>query len=160
EEKNIDGEIGADQLALAPAFALALGAAGHDTSEPLGAGFMKGWRGKIAFQALRGMLPGGSEVQPVSGIVQSDGPSLTVDCIKGKIGGGEVSASLDARPGANGISLNASVQLSGVDGTALRYRNLVMPAGRASMQMTLTSQGRSASALAGALSGTGTVTLE
>ena len=35
-----------------------------------------------------------------------------------------------------------------------------MPAGRASMQMTLTSQGRSASALTGALSGSGTVTLE
>src|SRR3954465_4505406 len=34
-----------------------------------------------------------------------------------------------------------------------------MPAGRASMQMTLTSQGRSASALAGALSGSGTLTL-
>ena len=56
--------------------------------------------------------------------------------------------------------LNASVQLSGVDGAALRYRNLAMPAGRASMQMTLISQGRSASALTGALSGSGTVTLE
>ena len=53
-----------------------------------------------------------------------------------------------------------SVQFSGVDGTALRYRNLAMPAGRASMQMTLASQGRSASALTGALSGSGTVTLE
>src|SRR6202022_1535445 len=37
---------------------------------------------------------------------------------------------------------------------------LAMPAGRASMQMTLTSQGRSASALMGALSGSGTLTLE
>ncbi len=35
-----------------------------------------------------------------------------------------------------------------------------MPAGRASLQMTLASQGRSASALTGALSGSGTVTLE
>ena len=35
-----------------------------------------------------------------------------------------------------------------------------MPAGRASMQMTLASQGRSASALAGALSGSGSLTLE
>ena len=48
----------------------------------------------------------------------------------------------------------------GVDGAALRYRALAMPAGRASMQMTLASQGRSASALTGALSGSGTVTLE
>ena len=49
---------------------------------------------------------------------------------------------------------------AGVDGAALRYRGLAMPAGRASMQMTLASQGRSASALTGALSGSGTVTLE
>jgi large subunit ribosomal protein L24 len=35
-----------------------------------------------------------------------------------------------------------------------------MPAGRVSLQMTLASQGRSASALAGAISGNGTVTLE
>ncbi len=160
QEKNIEGEIGADQLALAPAFALALGAAGHDAAEPLGAGFMKGWRGQVAFQALRGLLPGGSEFQPVSGIVKSDGQSLTFDAVKGRIGGGDVTANVDARPGANGINLNARVEFAGVDGTALRYRNLAMPAGRASMQMTLTSQGRSASALAGALSGSGTLTLE
>ena len=160
EEKEIEGEIGADQLALAPAFALALGAAGHDAAEPLSTGLAKGWRGRIAFQALRGLLPGGSELQPVSGVVKSDGQSLSFDAIKGRIGGGEVTASVDAKQGANGIALNASVQFSGVDGTALRYRNLAMPAGRALMQMTLTSQGRSASALAGALSGSGTLTLE
>ncbi len=160
EQKEIEGEIGAEQLALAPALALALGAAGHDAAEPLGPGLAKGWRGRIAFQALRGLLPGGSELQPVSGTVKSDGQSLTFDTIKGKIGGGDVTATIDARPGAHGIALNASVQLSGVDGTALRYRNLAMPAGRASMQMTLTTQGRSASALAGALSGSGTLTLE
>ncbi|WP_235983774.1 AsmA family protein [Bradyrhizobium australiense] len=160
EEKEVEGEIGAEQLALAPAFALALGAAGHNAAEPLGTGLVKGWRGRIAFQALRGQLPGGSELQPLSGVVKSDGQSLTFEDIKAKIGGGDVTATVDARPGANGIALNASVQLSGVDGTALRYRNLVMPAGRASMQMTLTSQGRSASALAGALSGSGTLTLE
>jgi large subunit ribosomal protein L24 len=56
--------------------------------------------------------------------------------------------------------LNARVQLGGVDGASLHYRGLAMPAARTSMQMTLASQGRSASALTGALSGSGTVTLE
>jgi hypothetical protein len=160
DEKSIEGEIGLDQLALAPAFALAIGAAGHDTGEPLGAGLVKGWRGKISFQALRGLLPGGSELQPISGVVKSDGQSLTFDAIKGRIGGGDASANIDTRQSADGIAMNASVQLSRVDGTALRYRNLAMPAGHASLQMTLASQGRSASALAGALTGSGTVTLE
>jgi uncharacterized protein involved in outer membrane biogenesis len=160
DEKNVDGEVGLDTLDLAPAFALAIGGAGHDAAEPLGSGLMKGWRGRIAFQALRGSLPGGGELRPVSGAVKSDGQSLTFDAIKGTIGGGEATANIDAKPTANGIALNASVQLRGVDGAALHYRGLRMPAGRASMQMTLTSQGRSASALMGALSGSGTVTLE
>jgi AsmA-like C-terminal region/AsmA family len=160
DEKNIEGEVGLDQVSLAPVFALAIGAGGRDAAEALGAGLTKGWRGNINFQALRGLLPGGSELQPVSGTVKGDGQSLTFDALKGKIGGGEVSANIDARQGANGIALNASVQFSGVEGAALRYRNLTMPKGRASMQMTLLSQGRSASALAGALSGSGTVTLE
>ncbi|MFL6839034.1 MAG: AsmA-like C-terminal region-containing protein, partial [Bradyrhizobium sp.] len=160
EEKRIEGEVGLDQLALAPLFSLAIGAAGHDADEPLGGGLTKGWRGNIAFQALRGSLPGGSELQPVSGTVKADGQSLTFDALKGKIGGGEATATVDARQGPNGIALNASVQLSGIDGTALRYRNLTLPKGRASMQMTVMSQGRSASALLGALSGSGTVTLE
>ena len=160
EENGVEGEVGLDALDLAPVLALAIGAAGRDAAEPLGAGLLKGWRGHVAFQALRGILPGGGELRPVSGTVKSDGQSLTFDAIKGTIGGGEATASLDAKPVADGIALNARVQLKGVDGTALRYRGLAMPAGRASMQMTLGSQGRSASALIGALSGSGTVTLE
>ncbi len=89
-----------DQLALAPAFALAIGAAGHDAAEPLGLGLVKGWRGKIVFQALRGLLPGGGELQPVSGVVKSDGQTLTFDAVKGKIGGGKVTANIDARRSA------------------------------------------------------------
>jgi large subunit ribosomal protein L24 len=159
-ERHFEGEVGLDTLDLAPAFALAIGAAGHDAAEPLGSGLLKGWRGRIAFQALRGSLPGGGELRPVSGSIKSDGQALTFDAIKGGIGGGEATANIDARQSANGIALNARVQLSGVDGAALRYRGLAMPAGRVSLQMTLASQGRSASALTGALSGSGTVTLE
>ena len=160
DQKSVDGEIGLDQIALAPAFATAIGAAGHDATEPLGPGLTGGWRGKVTFEALRGMLPGGAELQPVSGTIKSDGQSLTFDGIKGKIGGGEASATVDARQGPGGLALNANLQLAGVDGSALRYRGLAMPKSRASMQMTLLTQGRSASALTGALSGSGTVTLD
>ena len=160
DESNVEGELGLDALDLKPAFSLAIGAAGRDATEPLGAGLTKGWRGRIAFQALRGVLPDGIELRPISGIVTSDGQSLTLDGLKAGLGGGEVTANIDARQSPNGIALNARLQLSGVDGAALHYRGLAMPAGRVAMQMTLTSQGRSASALTGALSGSGTVTLE
>jgi hypothetical protein len=160
ESKTVDGEVGLDALDLAPALALAIGAAGHDPAEPLGSGLVNGWRGSIAFQALRGSLPGGGELRPVSGTVKSDGQSLTFDAIKGGIGGGEATADIDLKQTANGIVLNARVQLSAVDGAVLRYRALAMPAGRTSLQMTLASQGRSASALTGALSGSGTLMLQ
>jgi hypothetical protein len=160
DERNVEGEVGLEALDLAPAFALAIGAQGRDAAEPLGSGLLKGWRGRIAFQALRGQLPDGGELRPFSGIVRSDGQSLTFDAIKGGIGGGEATATIDAKQTANGIALNARLQLSAVDGTALHYRALKMPAGKTSMQMTLASQGRSASALTGAMSGSGTVTLE
>ena len=160
DEKSVDGEVGMDTLDLAPAFGLAIGAAGHDTSEPLGRGLLQGWRGRLAFQALRGVLPGGGELRPVSGVIKGDGQSLTFDNLKGTIGGGEATADVEARQTLNGTALNARLQFSGVDGSALRYRALAMPAGRASMQMTLASQGRSASALSGALSGSGSLTLQ
>ena len=108
---------------------------------------------------MHGPLPGGGELQPVSGTVKADGQSVTFDAIKQDCRR-RSDGDHDARPGANGIVVNAAVQLNGADGAALRYRNLAMPAGRASMQMTLLSQGRSAAALTGSMSGSGTVTLE
>jgi hypothetical protein len=160
EPRQVEGEVGLDRLDLTPALAFAIGAAGHDVAEPLGPGLVTGWRGRITFQALGGMLPGGGELRPVSGTVRSDGQSLTFDSIKGGIGGGGVTANVDVKQDAGGLALNARLELAGVDGTALQYRNLKMPAGRTSLQMTLSSQGRSVAALGGALAGSGTVTLE
>jgi large subunit ribosomal protein L24 len=159
-DRQIEGEMGLDALELAPAFALAVGTAGREAAEPLGTGLLTGWRGQVAFMALRGTLPGGIELHPVSGTIRSDGQSLLLDGIKGGIGGGEASGSVDARHAAGGLALNARIGLSAVDSNALHYRALAMPAGRASLQMALTSQGRNASALTSALSGSGTVTLE
>lgn len=160
QEKSVDGEVGLDTLDLMPALALAIGAAGRDSGEPLGAGLVNGWRGRIAFQALRGSLPGGIEMRPFSGTLRSDGQSLALDALKGGLGGGEMAASLDARNGANGLALNAHLDLTHVDTASLHYRDLALPKGRASVQMALTSQGRSISALTGALAGNGTVTLD
>ncbi len=162
-ERSIDGEVGLDGLDLAPALAVAIGAAGHEAGEPLTSGLLGGWRGRIAFQALRGALPGGLEIRPFSGTIKNDGQSLTLDGLKGAIGGGELTASIDARAAkdaADGLALNARIQLANVDLSALRYRSLAVPKGRASMEMALSSQGRSVAALTGALTGNGTVTLD
>ena len=160
EEKAVDGEVGLDSLDLAPALRSRSARPAMMRPSRSAVGLMKGWRGRIAFQALRGELPGGGELRPVSGTVKSDGQSLTFDGLKGKLGGGDATATIDARPDPNGIAINSRVDFAGVDGNALHYRGLKMPAGRTSLQMTLMSRGRSVAALAGALSGSGTVTLE
>src|SRR5581483_4221834 len=160
EPREIDGELGVDALALAPAIALAIGASGHEAAEPLGMGLFKGWRGHVGFEALSATLPGGIELRPLGGTVKGDGQSLQLEALKGKIGGGDVSGSLDARPNPNGLALNARVELAGVDGATLHYRGRKMPTGHVSAQMALMSQGRSVEALTGALSGNGTVKLE
>ncbi|RYX89355.1 MAG: AsmA family protein [Bradyrhizobiaceae bacterium] len=160
-ETTIDGQLGADTIELAPVFAWMIGARGHDESEPLSGGALQGWRGRLAFQALSAALPGGAELRPVNGTIRSDGSTLTIDAIKGKLGGGEFTADVDLRSSAaTGHALGARIELSGAEGSALRYRGLSMPSGKASLKMSLTSQGRSASALTGAVSGSGLVTTD
>jgi large subunit ribosomal protein L24 len=160
DELGVDGEIGMNTLDLSSVTALAFGATGHDPSEPLGRGLLRGWRGKLAFEALRGALPGGGELRPLSGAIKGDGQSLVLENVKGGIGGGEATVALDARQTVQGTSVNARLQLADVDGSVLRYRGLAMPSGRTSLQMSLASQARSAAGLSGALSGAGILTLK
>lgn len=159
-ESHVEGEIGINTFDLATVFGLAVDFAGRDPAEPLSVGLPEGWRGQLAFAALRGTLPGGIELKTVSGVVKGDDRSLTFDAMKGKIGGGDATASLHVRQAAEGVALNASIQFTDVDGSVLRYGALAMPAGRTSARITLASQGRSASAMVGALSGDGVVTLD
>ncbi|MCG6206853.1 AsmA family protein [Rhodopseudomonas sp. HC1] len=159
DDVNVDGEVGLDTLALAPTLQLALGVTGRDPAEPLGSGLLRGWRGKISFQSVRAILPGGSELQPLGGTLRHDGRMLTLDA-NGKLGGGDAKVLMHARPGDVGVSLDATVNVNGANASALRFGNQTMPAAKASLQMTLDSIGRSPSALSGALAGGGTLTLE
>ncbi len=160
DDKQVDGELGLDALEVPQVLSVLIGAAGHDAAEPLGPGLLKGWHGRVSFQALSGAVLSGTDLRPLGGAIKSDGQSLTIENIKGKLGGGEVTATVDARPNPNGLVLSGRVELAGIDGNALRYRGLKMPAGKISAQMTLAAEGRSVQGLVSALSGNGTVTLE
>uniref|UniRef100_Q07PP9 AsmA family protein n=1 Tax=Rhodopseudomonas palustris (strain BisA53) TaxID=316055 RepID=Q07PP9_RHOP5 len=159
QETELEGEFGLDSLELAPALQLALGV-GADATAPLGPGVLQNWRGRLAFQALRGGLPGGIELRPISGMIRSDGASLSLDKLAARIGGGEAKGDLTARRSADGLTLDARLQWSGVDGAALRYRGLAMPEGKTALQMTLAGAGRSAAAVVANLSGGGLVSIE
>ena len=85
----------------------------------------KGWRGRIAFQALRGALPGGGELRPVSGVGQERRP-VARPSRRSTARSAAARRSPTSTPGktGNGIALNARVQLGGVEARALRYRGL------------------------------------
>lgn len=157
--RALEGDIGLDALNIPAVFAYAFGERASDA--PLASlSRLQGWRGRVAFAALRATLPGGGELRPFKGVVRADGQSLTLDALSGGIGGGSVAADFDTRQTGEGSLVNARLSLADVDGAALRYRALAMPAGRVSLQATLASRGRSARAMLGALSGSGAVTLE
>lgn len=160
DEPAFSGELGMDTLDLGALFGLAIGAAGHSADEPLGQGPLQGARGELAFQALRGVLPGALELKPVSGTLKGNGASLALNGVKGSLGGGSATADLTTATGRDGLAVDARVQLSGVDGPVLSYRGLALPAGKTSLQMALSTRGRSAGVLTGALSGSGTLSME
>ena len=159
DDTSVDGDIGMDTLDLAPVIAVALGTGGRGAAEPSGRGLLRGWHGSLAFQTLKIELPGGGELRPFGGRLSGDGQLLTLDG-KGSLGGGEVKANADARQTPDGTAVNISVNAIDVDDASLRYRGLAMPEGKTSFQVSLASQGRSAAALGGALSGAGAVTLK
>jgi large subunit ribosomal protein L24 len=159
EDGTLDGDIGLDHLNI-PAvsgYAMAGSAAGDDLAR---LERLQGWRGRVAFHVGRAVLPGGAELRPLAGVVRADGRSLTLDALRGAIGGGDVTGDIDTRRTDDGMLLSARVSLAGAEGAALRYRALALPAGRANLRMTLASQGRSAAALIGALSGSGSLAME
>mgnify|MGYP006355442357 CR=1 FL=1 len=98
-ESRFDGELGINTLDLVTVFGLAVDFGGRDPAEPLNVGLPEGWRGQLAFAALRGTLPGGAELRPVSGVVKGYDHSLTFDAMKGKIGDGDATACPESRGG-------------------------------------------------------------
>lgn len=157
---SVDGSLTMDTLDLGAAARIAFGAAERDSGEPFGRGWLQGWRGNLGFEAARALLPGGTELTNLTGTLRSDGTSLVFYGVRSGLGAGTGVANIEVKRDAGNTSLHAQLQLSGVNGDALKYRNLSMPNGKASLRMTVTSEGRSPAALSNALSGEGVLTLE
>ncbi|MBX9709623.1 MAG: AsmA-like C-terminal region-containing protein, partial [Xanthobacteraceae bacterium] len=160
DDTNIDGDLALDTVDVAALTAAALGGAGRASADPLGRGWLQGWRGRIAFRSAHAILPGGTALNDPSGVLRNDGQSLYVDDLKAMLGGGTASATIKATRGESSTSASAQVQITDADGDALKYRTLALPEGKASLQMTLASEGRSLAALSNALSGNGVLTLD
>ncbi|MBY0381290.1 MAG: AsmA family protein [Xanthobacteraceae bacterium] len=158
DASDIGGDVSVDRIEVAPLIGLVLGASGRDAAEPLAQGWF-GSRGLLAVRADIVTLPGGAELTAASGTLRGDGTSLSMSDLQAGIGKGTLSASLQAKRDLSGTALNADVKIADAEGSALKYRGLAVPAARASVQVTLASTGRSATALSNALAGNGILTL-
>jgi large subunit ribosomal protein L24 len=155
----LDGEIGADVIDLPAVLGVFTAAAVSDRTQPFGADPVSNWRGRVAFQSVRSAAVG-NDVLALRGVVQNDGQTLAVNDVSGTVGGGELKGALALKRQDDNAALTAHLQLKGVNGTALHYRGLAMPAGRVAAQLELNGSGRSAAGLLGSLSGNGTVSVE
>lgn len=157
-EQNLTGNIETDALDMQGLMALMLGADGRAATDPLAQGLI-GWRGSVVVKAEKAVLPGGMEAAAISGTVQGDGSSVSFDNVKGTIGGGATTLSAAVKRTPSETAIDASLRLEQADASALKYRGLQLPPGKASVRMTLATRGRSAAALRNALSGNGVLTL-
>lgn len=155
----VNGEIGADMINLAPTLQVAFGAADRAAADPFGDSLLRGWRGQISFEALRATSPVG-ELRPLRGTIEADGTAVTLTAATDNFAGGKGKADLAAKRDSDGVGLTGHLQLANADGARLHWRNLAMPAGRVSSEISFSASGRSASALRGSLSGSGQLTLQ
>ncbi len=160
DEPALDGDVTLDAVDVGPLIKAALGGSDGASADPLGRGILQGWRGRVAFNAARANLPGGMALNDLGGVLRHDEQSLYADDLKASLGGGEASAKLQAARSDAGTSASAQVQVVNSDGDALNTAVLVLPEGKATLQMTLASKGRSLTALGNALSGNGVLTLD
>ena len=58
DEIGVDGTSAPTCIDVPTALLVAIGAAGHDSAEPLSRGLLGGWRGRVEFSALRGTMAG------------------------------------------------------------------------------------------------------
>jgi len=157
-EQNLTGNIETDALDMQGLTALMLGADDRAATDPLAHGLI-GWRGSVAVKAEKAMLPGGMETGAVSGTVRGDAASISFDNVKAVVGGGAATLSAAIKRSPSETTIDASLKLEQADASALRYRGLQLPPGKASVRMTLATRGRSGAALRNALSGNGVLTL-
>ena len=104
DEIGVDGTVGADVIDVPTALLVAIGAAGHDSAEPLSRGLLGGWRGRVEFSALRGTMAGG-ELRPFNGVLRNDGQALVLENLSAGLGGGKLQADVSARKSAEGVAL-------------------------------------------------------
>jgi uncharacterized protein involved in outer membrane biogenesis len=164
---RVEGALEADSVDLPALVAAASGMPRAQTGEawsaqPFGEGLFSDTVGRVSIRAGRAVLIPGLEGRQFSAAVRFGSDEIALEDVQAVAAGGKVAAQLGLRRSNNeGIEARARLDLSGIDAATLAGSHARPPiGGRLGLQAELEATGRSPAAMAGALKGSGTFSLE
>jgi len=163
---RVDGRIEADALDSAAVIAAALGAtpAPRGTSwspEPFLRGPFADLEGDVEFTVSRASFGAGIIGRQLRGIARLEPSAIALENVEGTLGEGRLAALAKFHNTPSGLAAEARLSLANADLSALMPRNaLGQVAGQVTLELAVQGTGLSPAALVGALSGTGTATVD
>jgi hypothetical protein len=167
---SVDGEVTLGALDVPAAIAIATGmpvqgAAGGGTVawslEPFVQSALADLQGSIAFKADSATIAPALIARAAQGVARFAQSEIAFEDLEGTLAGGRLAARLVFRQGADGLSAQARVRLTGADAAVIMLGGKRLPIqGRVALQADVEGAGLSPAALIGSLNGNGTVVLE
>jgi AsmA-like C-terminal region len=165
---HVDGRIAAEAIDVPAVITAAIGMpaqGGARTNqsrwpiEPFAANPFAGVEGKIPFYAVRATLGPGTIAQQVRGVVRFEPSGMALEDGEGNLADGRLLVQANVRRDENGLSAHGQISLANADMAVLSGATS-RAAGRLSLQVAADATGLSPATLVGAMSGTGTVSVE
>ena len=131
------------------------------SADPFEPPLLTGMTGELEIAAGRAALTPSLEIRQLQGRLRAKENEAILEDIQGVLGGGRFQANVSLQSGSEGANAAARLALTGGDVAALMPGGARSPVtGRVSFQIEAKGNGRSPSAVLGALGGAGTVSFE
>ena len=164
---RVDGRIAAEMIDVPTVIASAIGMPAQSAAptlsrwpvEPFVANPFAGLEGKIPFYAVRATLAPGTAAQQVRGTVRFDPSGIAIEDGEGNLAEGRLLLQADVHHEPTGLHAHAQISLANADMAVLSGVSS-RASGRLTVQMEADASGLSPATLVGALSGTGTISVE
>jgi uncharacterized protein involved in outer membrane biogenesis len=166
---KLDGRIAAETIDLPAVMSTAFGMhlqSGPQNNlsqwpiEPFPTTLWTGFEGKIPFYAVRTTLLPGFVAQQIRGVVHFDPSGVAIEDGEGNLAEGRLQAQADLHRRDNGVAAHCQISLSNADAAILSSNTSLRSTGRLTAQIEAQATGLSPATFIGALSGTGSISVE
>jgi uncharacterized protein involved in outer membrane biogenesis len=164
---RLDGRIAAETIDVPTVITSAIGMpapSGARTNaqwsiEPFASSPLAGFEGKIPFYAVRATIAPGTVAQQVRGVVRFEPSGIALEESEGNLADGHLLVQANVRRDESGLSAHGKISLTNAD-LAVLGGAPSRAAGRMSVQVEADAAGLSPATLVGALTGSGTMSVE